>query len=56
MFILSRKGLLKCDLYLQGVLYLEVAFNTGLTVDFYFRSNKFPGNKNGVMFIFITKN
>ena len=25
-------GLLKCSLYLQGGLYLEVAFNTDLTV------------------------
>ena len=27
-----KEGLLKCDLYLQGGLYLEVAFNTGVTV------------------------
>ena len=27
-----QEGLLKCDLYLQGGLYSEVTFNTGLTV------------------------
>ena len=27
-----EEGLLKCDLYLQGGLYSEVAINTGLTV------------------------
>ena len=30
--VLFHQGLLKCGLYLQGGLYLEVAFNTGLTV------------------------
>ena len=32
LFYIIRKGLLKCGLYLQGGLYSEVAFNTGLTV------------------------
>ena len=29
---LINKGLLKCGLYLQGGLYSEVVFNTGLTI------------------------
>ena len=32
MFCFITEVLLKCGLYLQGGLYLEVAFNTGLTV------------------------
>ena len=31
-FYFIKKGVLKCGLYLQGGLYLEMAFNTGLTV------------------------
>ena len=32
------EGLLKCGLYLLDGLYLEVAFNTGLTVDTFFQN------------------
>ena len=32
LFYFIKEGLLKCGLYLQGGLYSEVAFNTGLTV------------------------
>ena len=31
-FVLFYQGLLKCGLYLQGGLYLEVTFDTGLSV------------------------
>ena len=35
LFYLIKEGLQKCSLYLQGVIYLEVTFNTGLTVALY---------------------
>ena len=34
-FVLFYQERLICDLYLQGGLYSEVAFNTGLTVIFH---------------------
>ena len=34
LFYLINEGLFKCGLYLQGGLYSEVVFHTGLTVHF----------------------
>ena len=34
LFVFVKAGVLKCDLYLQSDLYSEVAFNTGLTVQY----------------------
>ena len=42
MLYFIKEGLFKCGLYLQGGLYLEVAFNTGLTV--------FLNNSSGNLF------